>query len=104
MNISLYINKSKIHGNGLFTKNKIKKDTEILLVGDLERYYSGVTWITKLGRLINHQKNGNTYINKKGILFFLYANRDIMPNEELTSDYTVLSKPFINEIKGYKEL
>lgn len=104
MSISLYFKESNIHGQGLFTDNQIPKDTKITLIGDLERYFSGVVWITKVGRAVNHQKIGNCYIKEEGNLYFLYSSRDILPNEELTSDYSVLPKPFINNVSGYKEL
>ena len=100
----VYIKNSDIHGNGIFTAKNIPLNTKLFLVADLERYFDGLTWITKSGRLVNHQKNGNCSLKKEGSCFFLYSNRNINVNEELTSDYTILPKPFKNTVEGYKEV
>lgn len=102
VNDKLYIGKSPIHGNGIFTYKFIPKDTQLFLVADLQRYHEGGKWISQLGRLINHQKDGNTFLKKHGNLFVLYSNRDIYVGEELTSDYSVLPKPFKSDVTGYK--
>jgi SET domain-containing protein len=100
----VYIDDSDIHGKGIFTVKDIPVDTKLFLVADLERYYDGLQWITKSGRLVNHQKNGNCILKKEGSCFFIYSCRNIKADEELTSDYTLLPKPFKNTVTGYKEL
>lgn len=102
-NSYLFIDNSKIHGRGLFTNIDIPINTRLFLVGDLMRYYQDLTWITDLGRLVNHQKNGNCILLREGNFFILYSCRNIKANEELTSDYTTLPKPFKNTVDGYKE-
>lgn len=103
LDIEIYIAYSQIHGKGVFTANKIEKETCIFLVGDMSRHEKKLDWITFLGRFVNHQKNGNCILKKEDNQYYLYAERDIMPNEELTSDYSVLEYPFKNDITGYKE-
>lgn len=103
MEVLLFIDKSKIHGKGLFTENLIPQGTEILIVGDMKRFLSGQKWITKLGSTINHKRAGNCAVVKKGDLFILVANRNIYPKEELTVNYSALKKPFINDTTGYKQ-
>lgn len=100
----LRVRPSKIHGRGLFTDEYIPQDRRIILVADLKRHRAGKSWITKLGRLVNHKKNGNCIL-KRNIdddTYVMYAKRDINAGEELTSDYSVLPKPFKSDVRGYK--
>jgi len=98
----LYVANSPIHGKGVFAKFTIEKNTGLFLVADLNRYKKRKGWITKLGKLVNHQLDGNCFLRKVGSLYILFSNRTINPNEELTSNYTVLPKPFKNTVNGYK--
>lgn len=98
----LTVRKSKIHGKGLYTDELIPQGTRIILVGDLKRFKQGKHWITKLGRLVNHSKKGNCYLKREEDSYVLYAGRHINGGEELTSDYSVLPKPFKSDVTGYK--
>lgn len=98
----LRVRQSKIHGRGLFTDEFIPQDKRITLVADLNRYHQGKNWITKLGRLVNHKKNGNCILKRHENSYVMYAKRNIDAGEELTSDYSILSKPFKNDVTGYK--
>ena len=100
---NLYIGNSSIHGKGVFTKDRIEENCFIFEVADLEKYKSGKAWISRRGRYVNHQKEGNCKLVKEGDIFSMYSNRVILQNEELTSDYTVLPFPFSNNVNGYKE-
>lgn len=104
MSCQLYSSKSKIHGNGLFTKQPIQNGTKLFLVGDLTKFLNKEDWITPMGKLINHQKNANTILLREGDLFFLYAFKNIEANEELTSNYEDAPAPFIKKINGFKEV
>jgi hypothetical protein len=103
LDIEIYIAYSQIHGKGVFTANKIESDTSIFLVADLNRHKKNLDWITFFGRFVNHKKNGNCVLKKEGEKYYLYSKKDIEPNEELTSDYSVLEYPFKSDIIGYKE-
>ena len=97
-----YKDNSKIHGFGLFTNDYIKKGVKIIEVADLKRFYQNLDWITAKGKLVNHSKNGNCSVNLVMDKYYLVSICDIEPNEELTSDYSVLEYPFKNDIQGYK--
>jgi len=99
---NLYIGNSSIHGKGVFTKDRIEENCFIFEVADLEKYKSGKAWISRRGRLVNHQKEGNCKVIREGDIFNLYSSKNILPNEELTSDYTVLPLPFNSNVNGYK--
>ena len=97
-----YKDNSKIHGFGLFTNDYIKKGVKIIEVADLKRFHQNLDWITAKGKLVNHSKNGNCSVNVVMDKYYLVSIRDIEPNEELTSDYSVLEYPFKNDIQSYK--
>jgi hypothetical protein len=99
-----YINDSNIHGKGIFIKGNVPINTKLFLSADLDRRDKRLSWITDLAKFINHQKNGNCELIQEGNKFFLCSIRDIIANEELTCDYTLLKYPFINVVDGYKEL
>ena len=83
--MTIYKNKSKIHGIGLFTDTEIKKGDFILLVADINRLNSSREFITIRGKLINHKTDCNCFTN-----------------EELTTDYSLLKYPFKSDVTGYK--
>lgn len=95
----LYVSSSRIHGNGLFTKNDIPADYMILFVGDFKNAGNN-NWISEQARMVNHAKPGNCYIERFGTSFYMYSSVDIKAGQELTSDYTKLSYPFKNYIEG----
>jgi len=98
----LSIRKSKIHGRGLFTDELIPQGTRIILVGDLNRFRQGKAWITKLGKMVNHNRKGNCILKREEDSYVLYAGRHINGGEELTSDYSILKKPFKSDVTGYR--
>jgi SET domain-containing protein len=100
--MATYKQKSEIHGIGLFTYEKIKEGDVIMEVADLNRFYKNMEFITNKGKLVNHKKDCNCYINLVIDKYYLLANRDIEPNEELTADYSVLEYPFKSDVTGYK--
>lgn len=82
-----YIDKSNIHGKGVFAKENISRNTQ---VGVLAKFYflipvkEGV-----LGKYINHSNNENCrfqYIKNKN-MYMLVSNKKIDKNEELTINY-----------------
>ena len=80
--------KSKIHGNGIFSKTEINKDE---IIDEVINFYIFFPYIsTELGRNINHcEKNYNTklvYCENKNI-YQLKAKCKIKKNEELLMNY-----------------
>ncbi len=109
-----FIQNSDIHGKGIFTTKKLKPMEKLFLVGDVTKYVQETAelglaiadaWITRQGRMVNHQKNANCILILKKNCFYLYSKKEIGINEELTCDYSEIpSPPFKNTIEGYKEL
>ncbi len=102
--LKLYVAASQIHGDGLFTESVIPANTKLFVIADLKRHHEKKDWISKNGKLINHQKRSNTHLEREGNQVFLYSSRDIEIGEELTSDYSRLPPPFINNVNGFIEL
>ena len=92
-NNTFYIDKSNIHGVGVFTKNKLKKDEKLfqVLKGSI---------VTPLARKVNHcqKEKSNSYVKQDEFdkrKWFLYALRDIKSEEEILSDYNDAPSQFI---------
>lgn len=93
----LYVNRSAIHGRGLYTKTRIEHKTFLGSYMGRRAFENGphVLWTeTNDGRAIGrHGQNNLRYLNhsKKPccefVGFDLYALRDITSGEELTIDY-----------------
>lgn len=87
--IGLYIGDSLIDGQGLKTRVKIDKDTEL---GITHAKTSSALIRTPLGGFINDSDNPNCIITDMGRLdkdfYYLVTLRDIEPWEELTCDYS----------------
>jgi len=92
----LYVAPSVIHGNGLFTKVKIPRDSYIGTYRGPRATRNGtyVLWVdTEYGliarsgrnklRYLNHSKRPNAEFHG----FALFAKRDIKPDQEITFDY-----------------
>jgi len=103
---NLFVNKSNIHGSGLFTKVPVQKGTQMCMVADLNKYSEGDSIMTRLGSLINHnRKNANCefFEYDDNGLVFLRSVRDIIKGEELTINYNILPFPFKSDTTGYKQ-
>ena len=85
--IKLFVNKSKIHGKGLFTNVPIEKGRKITMIGNLT---NGLNWVTPQCGLINHSEHSNVNCKKEGPKYFIHASREIMPGEEITLNYKTL--------------
>ena len=79
------IRNSKIQGLGLFAVEPIKEGTEI---GLSHFYWGDQLQRTPLGAFYNHSSNPNIIKTRKDSRYFIVANRDIMPDQEITSEYT----------------
>jgi len=104
MEEKFYAEKSSIHGMGLFTSVNIKKGEEILQFADLMRKTIMVDWITNAGKLVNHQTDGNTVMQRQNHLFILIASKDISAGEELTTNYKLLQPDvFSTDVTNFTE-
>ena len=82
----IYIDKSNIHGNGVFTINNLKKGD---VVGVSHVTHERVWYqVFPLGIFYNHSKNPNCIVKREGNLNLVISDDDIKANEELTADYT----------------
>ena len=85
LNSQFYIDKSNIHGVGLFTTKKYFKNNYVLNIIKNGEIYN----ISKLGRKVNHSYLPNCYLYKDVYdNYDLYALKYIQPNEEITADYS----------------
>ena len=81
---SIYISNSKIHGEGLFLRNNIKKNSILFKAIEFKNLKNN---ITPLGRKINHCKICNTKLLKINSDYYIISKLDINKGEELTIDY-----------------
>lgn len=87
---SLTIKESSIHGLGLFSVCKIKKDTNLGLTHIFNKDYIDNYIRTPLGGFFNHNSvDPNCKILKMGDFLFLVTIKDIEKDEELTAKYTL---------------
>lgn len=77
-----FIDKSKIHGQGVHAKKWLDKE---LRVGKVTSPYPN---ITPMGSKLNHSSKPNCRMERCGDCHDLITNKDISPREELTVDYS----------------
>jgi hypothetical protein len=99
------VEKSSIHGNGIFAERLIDPNEyigDVVKTGDIVKiskiHESGEDVRTELGKNINYSKNPNAKINSEGRL---YACFPISKGSEITLDYL---SPEVIKITGVKEL
>ena len=91
--INVYHNMSKIHGIGLFNKQKVMYGE---LIGVSHAYYQGNWYMTTHG-YYNHSENPNCIIETEGNINLIIANMNIAPHTELTVDYR--NQPYLEQPK-----
>ncbi len=87
---NLYIDKSNIHGVGVYTKKNYNKNDKIFLAIDNNKI------ITYIGSKINHSNNPNTQLLNTSEGWNIFALDKIKKNMELTANYNN-SPDFINK-------
>ena len=85
--IGTTIKKSKIEGLGLYTLMDLEKDQDLGISHVVDKRFENNLIRTPLGGFINHSKNPNSIITKRGEYYHLIALIDINKNTELTCDY-----------------
>ena len=113
--VKTYLDKSKIHGIGVFAGQSIRKNAKIWrFVFGFDRYYSkkkiaklpkqardylklhGYQWKNEIllsmdyDTFMNHSADANTYYRNGYVL----ARRDIRKGEEITNDYRAFEAAF----------
>ena len=108
----VFIDKSSINGEGLFSNKSFKKGDVILnnifpykpsdeILYEPTHAYLFNKYISKEGTKINHcSKEYNSYVHTDDYkIYQLKANKTILPRDEITCDYDITNKkyPFIAE-------
>tara|TARA_R110000782_G_scaffold21319_4_gene57418 strand:+ start:3689 stop:3991 length:303 start_codon:yes stop_codon:yes gene_type:complete len=83
---SVTIDRSDIHGLGLWAVEEIKEGTEI---GMSHFYWGDTLQRTPLGGFYNHSDDPNIVKVRRDSRMFICALREIKPGEELTCSYTL---------------
>ena len=99
----LYIEKSKVHGKGLYSSKNLYKNDCIGLLS----VYNGFQYIdTPKGKFINHSSNSynidlkvKKYYYENVIYVYGFANRFIPANTELYANYLDKNAPTPNFLK-----
>lgn len=106
-----YIGDSNIHGQGVFTRRHFHAHEPISIIF-IKVHHSGIPHDdlvrTEFCRYINHHNEGNCGIYKKQHFFILKALRDLLPHEEITTNYNdglaySISGGFPEELNGRKD-
>jgi hypothetical protein len=106
-----YINKSNIHGDGVFTRRHFHKHEPISIIF-IKVHDSGIPATdlvrTEFCKYINHHNNGNCGIYKKKHFYILKALRNLIPDEEITTNYNdnlakMISGGFPEKLNGRKD-
>ena len=83
---SVYITKSDIHGNGLFTNDNLVKCD---IIGVCHTTYDRHWYVVHpYGTMYNHSFDSNCIVKTDGNINLLIADKDILKGEELTVNYT----------------
>jgi hypothetical protein len=96
------IKPSKIHGNGLFTKEAIKKN-EPIGICHVKNKDGQLIPSTILGMYNHNKKTPNVYEINKGDHVVMMPLRDISPGEELTADYDMVSIKGLQDSSSFKD-
>jgi len=95
-----YIDKSPIHGEGVFTQQFIPRGSKI---GVVITFTQDGLDVTPLGSKINHQTNCNCTLQKDKI-YYAVALEDLLPNTEITIDYKDTPWFISHDTEGFVEL
>lgn len=94
----LYISKSPIDGEGLFSKVIIDSGKIICQIADLSKFNNSENWINNWGHKINHSVTPNAKVVVVGNKCFIKSIKEISPNEEITTDYRTIPNFFSKKI------
>jgi SET domain-containing protein len=106
-----YIDKSNIHGQGVFARRNFVKNEPISIIF-IKVHNCGIPERdlvrTEFCRYINHHNEGNCGIYKKNHFYILKALKDIFSDDEITTNYNEglakeISGGFPDELNGNKD-
>lgn len=96
------IRPSKIHGNGLFTKETIKKN-EPIGICHVKNKDGQLIPSTILGMYNHNKKTPNVYEINKGDHVVMMPLRNISPGEELTADYDMVPIEGLQDSSSFRD-
>jgi len=83
---NLYIDKSLIHGRGLFTAGNLNEGD---IIGVSHVVYDNIWYqVVPIGLFYNHSLEPNCIVTTDNNVNLIVTNRDIDKDEELTVDYS----------------
>ena len=85
----LTIKPSSVEGLGLFTKEPVKKSTNLGISHVFDKFWENGYIRTPLGGFINHSSTPNCRTSKEGRYLYIYTITDIEEDIELTLTYTL---------------
>lgn len=109
---NLYVSKSDIQGEGLFSKVNIPAGKIICQIADLQKFDNTENWINEWGHKINHSDTPTAVVDVIGNKCFIKSIELISPGEEITTDYRTIPDYFnkgiyesinLNSLKWYNE-
>lgn len=80
------LDKSTIHGKGIFSAKDINKN-ELIGEGIVFSLYVIPVITNKLGKWLNHSTNSNCYLKYHNNVYYVVAKKKIPINTELTLNY-----------------
>jgi len=98
----LFISKSNIDGEGLFSTTAIDKGKIICQIADLYKFDNTEKWINEWGHKINHSDKPTAEVVVIGDKCYIKAIESISPDEEITTDYRTIPDLFNKGIYGGK--
>jgi hypothetical protein len=87
---NLYVSKSEIQGEGLFSKVNIDCGKIICQIADLQKFDNTEKWINQWGHKINHSDIPTAEVDIIGKKCYIKAIKDIKSGEEITTDYRTI--------------
>jgi hypothetical protein len=99
-NSDLYIDKSDIHGDGLFSNIDVLPDETFAVIGD-STLLPNEEAVNEYGLYINHLDNPNVVVKIIEPNIVLHSIEPISVGDEIVVDYTTLPPVFDRSIDGF---
>ena len=97
---NLYIDKSDIHGDGLFSNIDVLSDETFAIIGD-STLLPNEEAVNEYGSYINHSDNPNVVVKIIEPNIVLHSIEPISVGDEIVVDYTTLPPVFDRSIDGF---
>lgn len=96
----LFISKSNIDGEGLFSTNNIPAGRIICQIADLKKFDNTENWINEWGHKINHSDTPTAEVEILGNKCYIKSIKNIKKGEEITTDYKTIPDFFNKSIES----